>query len=134
MTRKRLRLAGRAVEDRRPGEGQYAFESAGHRIDDRVAVAAVTPKRLREMLAAGEPGDGAVEVDAGQELLHDLAQSGVSGPFMVRAPTEHGLAYRMGVEKLVALVQIADEQPALAGDAAAAAALGAPGRPSGKVW
>ncbi len=39
---------------RRPGEGQYAFESAGHRIDDRVAVAAVTPKRLREMLAAGD--------------------------------------------------------------------------------
>ena len=71
-------------------------------------------QRAAAPLAAGEPGDGAVEGDPGQQHLDDLAGAGVGGPLVVGAAAEHGLAHGVAVDELVALVQVADEQPALA--------------------
>ena len=69
-------------------------------------------------LAAGEPGHGAVERNAGQQLLHHLAGAGRGGPLVVGHAAEDRLAHAVGVDELVALVEVADQQAAAAGDAA----------------
>ena len=77
----------------------------------------VTEQQRRERaapaLAAGEPGDGPVERDAGEQHLDDLAGARVRGPLVVGEPVEHGLADGVGVVELVALVEVADQQAAL---------------------
>ena len=59
------------------------------------------------------PDDGAVERDAGEQHLDDLAGARVGGPLVVREATEHRLADGVGVLELVALLEVADQQAAL---------------------
>ena len=51
---------------------------------------------------------GAVEGDAGEQLLDDLARARVGGPLVVGPAAEHRLAHGVGVDELVALVEVAD--------------------------
>ena len=69
-------------------------------------------QRAAPALPAGEAEHGPVERDPGEQLLDDLAGLLVGRPLVVLETTEHGLAHGVGVDQLVALVQVAHVQAA----------------------
>ena len=92
-----------------PGD-RLDVEVVGRLVEDDQVVAREQQRRQRAAaaLATGEPDDRAVEGDAGEQLLDDLAGRGVGGPLVVLATAEHRLAHAVGVDELVALVEVAD--------------------------
>ena len=92
-----------------PGD-RLDVEVVGRLVEDDQVVAREQQRRQRAAtaLAAGQPDDRAVEGDAGEQLLDDLAGGRVGGPLVVLATAEHRLADAVGVDQLVALVEVAD--------------------------
>ena len=76
-------------------------------------------QRAAAALAAGEAEHRPVQLHAGEQLLDDLAQPRVGGPLVVGPAAEHRLPDGVGVDQLVALVEVADEQAAGLRDPAA---------------
>ncbi len=68
---------------------------------------------------AGEPEHRPVQLHAGEQLVDDLAQLRVGGPLVVGPAAEHHLPDAVAVDQLVALVEVADQQPAGLRDPAA---------------
>ena len=103
-----------------PGHG-LDVEVVGRLVEhDEVVVAQQEcGQRATPSLATGQPDDRAVQGHPGEQHLDDLAGAGVGGPLVVGHAAEHGLADRVGVVELVALLEEADEQSALLGDPAA---------------
>ncbi len=96
-----------------PGHG-LDVEVVGRLVEHDQLVVAEEQRgqRAAAALATGQPGDGPVELDAGEQLGDDAAQGRVGRPLVVGAAAQHGLAHGVGVVELVALVQVADQQPA----------------------
>ena len=103
-----------------PGD-RLDVEVVGRLVEhDQVVVAQQQGgQRAAAALAAGQPDHRAVEGHAGEQHLDDLAGARVGGPLVVGHAAEHRLADGVGVVELVALLEVADEQPALLRDAAA---------------
>ena len=130
------RLADRVEEppvvghhDQRARQGDEVSGQPGHGLDVEVVGRLVehdqvVPRqqqggeRAAAPLATGQADDRAVEGHPGEQLLDDLPRGGVGGPLVVLPPTEHRLADGVGVDELVALVEVADLDAAGAGDAA----------------
>ena len=106
-------------DDEGAGPADEVLGEPGHRLDVEVVGGlvehdqVVAPEQQRGQgaaatLAAGQPEDGAVQRDAGEQLLDDAAHHRVGRPLVVGEAAQHGLADRVGVDELVALVQVAD--------------------------
>ena len=65
-------------------------------------------QRAAAALATGEAEDRPVERDPGEQHLDDLAGASRRRPLVVVAAAQHGLAHGVGVDELVALVEVAD--------------------------
>ena len=96
-----------------PGD-RLDVEVVGRLVEHEQVVVAEQQRgqRAAAALAAGEAEHRAVEGDAGQQHLDDLAGARVGRPLVVGPAAEHGLADGVGVVELVALVEVADVQPA----------------------
>ncbi len=69
-------------------------------------------QRTAAPLPAGEPEHRPVQLHPGEQLVDDLAQLRVGGPLVVGPAAEHRLPDAVAVDQLVALVEVADQQPA----------------------
>ena len=101
-----VEVVGRLVEDQ---QVDVVEQQAGQR-----AAAAFSTR---------EPVHGPVEGHVGQQHLDDLAGGRVTRPLVVVLAGEHDLAHGVGVVEQVALVEVADVQPAVQRDPATVGGL-----------
>ena len=93
-------------------------EVVGGLVEDHQVVVAEQQRgqRAAAPLPAREADDRPVQGDTGEQLLDDLAGAALRRPLVVGHPAEHRLADAVGVDELVALVEVADQQPAATRD------------------